>query len=299
MAYFDPDNQISFFPHLKAKKPSGKITLKKWATEISSLYKPIVDAVRQSVEDGKPKAVRDKLKLKSPCATTAGVFSKAGDRFLVNHSYSLALDLDYCNTYQAKSILGELPYVYYAGLSISGLGVVAYVHIESPVHHLEHFEALRSELNKYGLKVDKSGSNIGRKRFYSYDMDPFVNEFPIPYTDRLKLPPPSIPLSPPAPDQGNAWAKVELICQAVERTATDITKGQINWIKIGGTLVNLFGEHGRPFYHRLSQYHPFYNEYETDTKYNYLQLHPKPYGLGMLFHICKQHGIYLKNLKST
>ena len=50
--------------------------------------------------------------------------------------------------------------------------------------------------------------------------------------------------------------------------STGDSKGYDNWYKIGAALANQFGEEGREYFHQISCYHPKYNRYETDKKFD-------------------------------
>ena len=74
-----------------------------------------------------------------------------------------------------KRDLASLPFVAYAGISVSGLGVFALIPILDPTKHKEHFDSLDRRFADYGLKLDRAPQNISSKRFVSYDPAPVWN----------------------------------------------------------------------------------------------------------------------------
>lgn len=72
----------------------------------------------------------------------------------------------------------------------------------------------------------------------------------------------------------------------------DITNGYINWRDISFALVDTFGEEGRQFFHRLSQFHGEYNFEKCDKQYtNSLKSQGSGITIGTLLKICKKHNL--------
>ncbi len=91
----------------------------------------------------------------------------------------IALDFDDVDDLDAlRSDLRSLPWVYYAGLSVSGRGMFAVVAVDNDDCHRHKlfFQALKEEMSAMGYKVDKACSDVTRLRFVSYDPDPYFNE---------------------------------------------------------------------------------------------------------------------------
>lgn len=128
----------------------------------------LVDMIRM-----RPDAV-DALKRKLPCVLFSGEFSKRNSKSLVKHSGYIVLDFDDVkdpNTY--RDSLKEYPFIYAAWVSPSGTGVKALCKIKYPEKHRDHFSYL---INNVFRDLDRSGINVDRICFESYDPQIWVNE---------------------------------------------------------------------------------------------------------------------------
>ena len=56
-------------------------------------------------------------------------------------------------------------------------------------------------------------------------------------------------------------------------------------------MANEFGEDGREYYHAVSQYHPKYNQRQTDGRFDYCLRKRYNYGIGTFFYHCSVFGI--------
>jgi hypothetical protein len=90
-----------------------------------------------------------------------------------------------------KAAVSKSPYVAYAGLSVTGLGVWGMIPVEDATKHKEHFEAISRDFANniftimqdqdteptilHGIHLDQAPSNIASKRFVSYDPKPYWN----------------------------------------------------------------------------------------------------------------------------
>ncbi len=117
-----------------------------------------------------------------------------------------------------KQAVSKLPYVAYAGLSVSGLGIFALIPVADGMKHKEHFKALESDFanttftitqNKdmeptviRGIKLDPAPSNIASKRFVSYDPSPYINSCAEVYTKTYKPPTLILPRYMSSPHSG-------------------------------------------------------------------------------------------------
>ena len=61
---------------------------------------------------------------------------------------------------------------------------------------------------------------------------------------------------------------VETIIKRLCENRLDITEPYDNWLRIGFAFADEFGECGRQYYHRVSQFHPQYSSKECDEQYN-------------------------------
>ena len=116
----------------------------------------------------------DNLKRRLPCVLFSGEFSKRNSKSLVKHSGYMVLDFDEVKdprTYRDN--LKDHSFIYAAWISPSGTGVKALCKIKYPEKHRDHFSYL---LNNVFTDLDRSGINVDRICFESYDPDVWVNE---------------------------------------------------------------------------------------------------------------------------
>jgi hypothetical protein len=57
---------------------------------------------------------------------------------------------------------------------------------------------------------------------------------------------------------------IETIITRIETAKIDIATQYADWRDLGFALAEKLGEGGRPYYHRLSQFHPTYTQKETN-----------------------------------
>jgi hypothetical protein len=284
------DVAVSFFENVTQKKPF-QINLKTWLAGIEK-FNPLIFQIRNEPDEQKRKAIKMKL----PCITPSGIFKEQTDASIIKHSGLMAVDIDDVSdsAEQIKSQLSKLNFVAYAGLSASG-NVWALIPVTSPEFHANHFEALKTELSDYGIKIDVSGKNIGRKRFYSYDEKPYFNYeakqygtinstiFYNRYETQQK-------------SRTDDIRKIKLLIKEIDQQAIDITGSYRNWLLIGFCMVSNFGEYGRYFFHEISKHHPNYSEAATDKQFNHClrYLRGNSYSLGTVFNLAKEYSIILK-----
>ena len=116
-------------------------------------------------------------KTKLPVVLWSGVFSKATDDGIEDHSNLIVIDLDHVDVDKTKSVLGVDPYVFACWVSPSGDGIKALIRIAYPERHRDHFRALSSYIqNQYGLEIDASGINVSRACFESHDPNIIIKE---------------------------------------------------------------------------------------------------------------------------
>jgi hypothetical protein len=126
------------------------------------------------------------------------LFTRRNQDGLVRHSGLLCLDIDFQdnrhieNFADLKQQLQNIQNLAYIGLSVSGNGYYCLVPIAQPQEHKSHFRAICEDLLRFGVVVDKSGSDITRLRFYSHDSQAHFNHEARPYTKLYTEPPPRI-----------------------------------------------------------------------------------------------------------
>jgi hypothetical protein len=134
----------------------------------SGKSKTLVDKAREA----KTKKEADELKKKLPAVCFSGTFSKRKDSELLEHSGYIVLDFDNVEDMaQKRSELCSIEYVTAVWISPSGKGLKALVQIEWKTMHKEHFDALMNDMPD----IDKTGRNVSRLCFESYDPELYYN----------------------------------------------------------------------------------------------------------------------------
>jgi hypothetical protein len=119
----------------------------------------------------KEKAVKLKFNLPSVCFS--GTFQKdRQDVDLIEHSGFLVLDFDdVVDLREAQTEIISNKHIYACWVSPSGNGLKALVKIADGSKHREHFQALQDVFPA----IDRSGINVSRVCFESYDPDIYMN----------------------------------------------------------------------------------------------------------------------------
>lgn len=143
----------------------------KWADQVTELRRLIVedqDAYREE-------------KKGLPATTFSGTFNpeRSADN-LDEYSGLIIIDVDHITEAQAKEYkyhFGENELVYAAFISPSGQGLKILFKLDcTSDYHLSAFEGIKGYLeNKYGMAVDKSGKDICRLCYVSYDPELYMN----------------------------------------------------------------------------------------------------------------------------
>lgn len=126
----------------------------------------------ESIRNGS-KAEKQKL----PIVLFSGVFTHRNDDSLEKHSGLIVLDFDHIDVEGSKKALASDRYIKSCWVSPSGDGIKALVEIGDSTKHEDHFRALCSYFDKeYGLEVDKTGKNVSRACYESFDENIVIKE---------------------------------------------------------------------------------------------------------------------------
>lgn len=144
-------------------------------------YKPGIIYLRKSLAEKKDEAY-NKAKKSLPAFTPSGKF--VGGRkleFLTEYSKFIILDIDKLSTndlQKSKSIAAQSEFTYACFISPSGNGLKILVKIETPkTEHKETFLKVQAHYeNILKLEIDKSGKDLTRLCFYSWDENLYLNE---------------------------------------------------------------------------------------------------------------------------
>ena len=144
-------------------------------------YKPGIVYLRKSLAENKTEAY-NKAKKSLPAFTPSGKF--VGGRkleFLADYSNCIILDIDKLNAkdlQNAKHLANQSEFTYASFISPSGNGLKILVKINSDkANHKEAFLLVQAHYESIlKLEIDKSGKDVTRLCFYSWDENLYLNE---------------------------------------------------------------------------------------------------------------------------
>ena len=144
-------------------------------------YKPGIIYLRKSLAENKTEAY-NKAKKSLPAFTPSGKF--IGGRkleFLADYSSCIILDIDkltIAELQNAKNLAAQSEFTYACFISPSGNGLKILVKINSDkANHKEAFLLVQAHYeNILKLEIDKSGKDVTRLCFYSWDENLYLNE---------------------------------------------------------------------------------------------------------------------------
>ena len=289
--------KVSYLPQKDAPDKELK-TISLGRALIADTWRAQVEAVRAETDPAKQEALKTAL----PVFTPSGTFSRhiARNR-MKQHSGFISIDID-CKPdkglnpalvgfdLKAAVAAAAVPHIAYCGHSCRGIGYVCIIPIADPTKHSEYFRALAYHFERAGLEIDRGCRDISRKRFVSWDPDPYINTAARPWT--LTLPERDHSTRETLGrdlDTSETAAAVEAVIEACERNRWDITADRADWVRILACLAQTFGEGGRDYAHRISALYPDYTPEETDSKFSDLLKHKEyKWGIGTFFYIARQ-----------
>lgn len=134
--------------------------------------KDLIEKIRAT----KDKTKRDEIKKELPCILFNGEFSQRSKGGLKEHSGLLVFDLDDLDDVEkTKEDIKEIPFVVCCFVSPSGKGLKFVIRIPkcTAKEHEQYFKEFEKEYDY--LNIDKSGKDVSRVCFESYDPDIHVN----------------------------------------------------------------------------------------------------------------------------
>lgn len=144
-------------------------------------YINVITYLRKSLAESKMEAY-ERAKKSLPAFTPSASF-KGGRKleYLTAYTQIVVLDIDKLTKEQlntAKQLSKETPYTFASFISPSGNGLKIFVRVNSSQeNHKEAFLALQKFYEEFlGLPIDKSGKDVTRLCFVSYDTDLYLNE---------------------------------------------------------------------------------------------------------------------------
>ena len=172
---------VSYFPSVRATESgvdANLITILQ-----SDKHKKEVENIRLEQDPQK----RQLLKIKLPCFTVSGRFSKRCENGLIELSGLAAIDMDSAENYNTLDLLSELkkiPHLAYAGLSCSGSRLFCIIPFAFPDKYQQQYSRLIRSFEDIGLPLgDDCHKRISQPRYFSYNSPDtcFFNHCAIPY----------------------------------------------------------------------------------------------------------------------
>lgn len=243
-----------------------------------------------------------------PMAAISGTFRTRNIGDLIEHTGLICIDIDAKDNPHldmAKDVmprLRELPYVFYAGKSVSGNGYFAIIPLLHKGLHRQHYCSLKHVFLEMGINIDKNCGDVTRTRFISYDDNFYMNENAELYDGlesedewKRNVPVYSVPNVENLSENGlTDEQKVEFCVRMIEERHIDITEGYANWVSVGASLASM-GERGRNYFHRVSRQNAGYKYGQTDRKFTNVMATMKKFNLGYFFDVCFRFGITFRD----
>lgn len=159
---------ITIFKNIFSKEPNY-ISIDDALTRIQKgKSKKAVEEIRATIDKEKSQ----KLKANLPSVCFSGEFKKdRQDIDLILHSGFIVLDFDDVENIRDKQTdIISKDYVYACWVSPSGKGLKALIRIADGTKHKLHFQSLQEEFSE----IDRSGINVSRVCYESYDPDIYI-----------------------------------------------------------------------------------------------------------------------------
>lgn len=310
--------EISIFNKgISQKIPTANIAALDFLQDVKgNKYKSKIEALRKL--DPKSKEFKEAKKM-LPYVTFSGTFKTLDTKLeisdkLISHSGLIVLDFDHVTAHgeadqftfleHEKEKLAASPFCFAVFISPSGTGLKMLCRVEG--EHLEAFLGLEKHIaDKFGLEIDKSGKDITRRCFVSYDPDIYINEAAEIFkvnapTKKAEKKVKTIAKEAAEPEPEKLSAELEKdLKKAKELTAIlvskniDITATYEDWQNVGMALSTL-GESGRNLFHTVSELNAGYDVAECDKKYDNFLKTSRFKNPAYFFAKCKEVGIYGK-----
>lgn len=210
--------------------------------------------------------------------------------YFLQYSSLLILDIDKLppdelDIVKRKAIDNSLTFACF--VSPSELGIKILIKVDSkPIYHKQAFDQVKEYYEKVlSVPVDKSGKDITRLCFFSYDDNLYINSYSETFKTMIA-----------AVDND-----VDYVVQQIEQNQIDITSSYNDWVKIGYALIDALGAGAKEFFHRVSKFYPGYDSVECDDLFgNLLKAGkpPRPVSAKTFFYLAKDYGIDITPVSS-
>lgn len=267
----------------------------------SDKYKIEIDRLRNSSDPH----VRNVIKKNLDYFTFSGRFKKRLTESLIEHSGIICLDFDDIDPEEYFDYICQQDFILACFRSPSGKGLKVLVKIQ-PNLHLQSFMALTKFFELASLVVDKSGKDVTRACFVSYDPQAYLNLESSLFTFETTLnTPEKLPTNNEQridQEEKNTANSKEferlknlkrvLFCvEQIEAGKIDITDNDYDDRLLVGFSLSTLGEDARELYHRAVQYNDAYEPKDADRKFDDAIRKTTFKAPAKFFALCKNHGI--------
>jgi KaiC/GvpD/RAD55 family RecA-like ATPase len=235
--------------------------------------KPVIKNLIENLRKTENPEDRKAIKLKLPSFTFSASFDKQRKQdHLMGITNIICFDFDNPeNPHWLKNKISGYPWVLATFFSPNmGLKVLVTVKFKDDKQLKSAFDAVSTEFREeLDIVPDPSGKDITRLCFASYDPELYLNmDFEYFEFDQQELTAP-VNKAVLKPLNSDTWKIVDGLIKQIEARKVDITGRYERWLKIGFALTDEFGERGREFFHRVSQFYPTYDRKNTDSQFDH------------------------------
>lgn len=295
---------VSFVPHNKSNNVSD-VTLWDclWTIPIKKLWK--IKQVRNEQEEKVRTQLKESLPAFFPSCTLKGGTTV---EHIQEHTGFICIDIDidptsdepkknpHADPAEVKAGICTIPNVAYCARSVSGKGFFCLIPIADPDRHLDYFYSLQADFRRCGIVIDGYCKNVNRKRFISYDPEPYVNTGAEIY-ERV-LPPPPPPKYVKRRPAKAAGDDLEVLHNHITANRIDITGDYGQWFSILCSIYSELGEAGEDYAYDISQYSKSFKEPTFKMTWrNVCKYGAYKHTIATLFYYAKQAGINLSACK--
>lgn len=231
--------------------------------------------------------------------TFSGTFSTRKRDGLIQYSSLMCLDFDHISleAMDLESLKNRIAadetfptLLVFVSPSGDGLKVVVSIECDANEHDVAYAALSLYFKQKYGLSADRQCKDIARACLLPHDPKAIfkVNEAASTFDYRAFSRPSASSIQP----HHSTVEAVEYVIQQIESRKLDLTATYDRWISIGFALADEFGEAGRSFFRRISQFYPGFSREDTDQKFDYLlRTHSGAVGIGTFFFYAQEAGL--------
>ena len=261
-------------------------------------HKEEIEAVR-SIDRSKDEIAYKKAKAKILSFTPSCVCASTTAKEIKQVNPLIAVDLDAKDNEnitieEMRTKINSLPYVMYSSLSVGGKGMYALIAIkeENKNEFKAVFNALNEDFKALGLTLDSSCVNVNRERYMSFDDNEYWNDKAEIYTKKISIPTQVNTTLLRGGDNANKpltareYNKVRDMVEDIKANKIQVSKNHDDTLKIANAIANIWGEEGRTLLHIIRQQRSGYDEFKTDSNFDYVLDHlddKERYGLGFIF----------------